>query len=262
MQRARETGGGGTGPDPDGGFFVLIPAWNEAATIGTVVREFRESGAPLGLRDVIVADNGSNDRTSEEAVGGGAVVVEATRRGYGSACLQAISWCRRQSPRPDLVVFADGDGSDEPGDLSALITPIRRGRADLVIGSRALGQREAGAVLPQARIGNWIASVWIRAASGVRFSDLGPYRAISWRALERLRMSDPNWGWTVEMQLKAARGGLRCLEVPVRSRRRRGGKSKVTGTVRGTLSASAKIVWSLARYSTWRPVRPVNCRPE
>lgn len=252
MQTARGTDGGGAGPGPDGGFFVLIPAWNEAATIGAVVCEFRESGAPHGLRDVIVADNGSSDGTGEEAARAGAVVVDAARRGYGSACLEAISWCRRQSPHPDLVVFADGDGSDEPGDLSALVAPIRRGHADLVIGSRALGPREAGAVLPQARIGNWIASVWIRAASGVRFSDLGPYRAISWHALERLRMSDPNWGWTVEMQLKAARGGLRCLEVPVRSRRRRGGKSKVTGTVRGTVSASAKILSTLARYSTWQ----------
>ncbi|MCA9729599.1 MAG: glycosyltransferase family 2 protein, partial [Candidatus Eisenbacteria bacterium] len=180
-----------------------------------------------------------------------ATVVAEPRRGYGSACLAALRWCAEQPNAPRVVVFVDGDGADDPGEIPDLIAPIEVGRADLVIGSRARGEREPGALLPQARFGNWIACAWIRLVTGVRFTDLGPFRAITWSALERIAMTDPNYGWTVEMQLKAARAGLRCHEVPVRYRRRRGGASKVTGTVRGVVLASAKILWSLARYSRW-----------
>ena len=123
----------------------------------------------------------------------------------------------------------------------------------VLIGSRSRGEREKGALLPQARFGNWIASLWIRIVSGVRFSDLGPFRAISWNGLRKIEMEDRNYGWTVEMQLKAARAGLRCLEIPVRYRRRRAGNSKVTGTLRGTVYASVKILWSLGRYTLWSP---------
>ncbi len=227
---------------------VIIPAWNEEITIASVVEEL-----PQNLRAIVVADNGSTDETAARARDAGAVVVPAPRRGYGSACLAGLEWCRRQDPPIRAVVFVDGDGSDDPRDFDGLITPVLEDEADLVIGSRATGEREPGSVLPQARIGNWIASTWIRLVSGVRFTDLGPFRAADYQALESIRMEDPNWGWTVEMQIKAARAGLRCHEIPVRNRHRRGGQSKVTGTIRGTIGASVKIIWSLLRYSTWRP---------
>lgn len=227
---------------------VVIPAWNEEETIGDVVR-----ACALFADQVIVGDNGSSDDTERIARAAGAIVVTEPRRGYGSACLAALRWCALQSTPPDVVVFLDGDGADDPAEIPSLLDPILRDEADLVIGSRSRGEREPGALLPQARLGNWIACEWIRFASGVAFTDLGPFRAITWSALRQIEMRDQNYGWTVEMQLKAARARLRCRELPVRYRRRRGGDSKVTGTIRGVVLASAKILWSLARYSFWRP---------
>jgi glycosyltransferase involved in cell wall biosynthesis len=228
---------------------VIIPALDEEATIGQVVAAVpREE-----VRAVVVADNGSRDCTAAEASAAGAVVVSEPRRGYGRACLRALSWCADLEPPPRAVVFLDGDGSDDPREIGRLLRPILEDRGDLVIGSRARGGRERGALLPQARLGNQIAGAWIRAVTGVRFTDLGPFRAVSWEALGRLGMAEPDYGWTVEMQLKAARAELRCLEIPVSRLRRRGGSSKVTGTVRGTLGAGVRILWCLARYSLWRP---------
>jgi glycosyltransferase involved in cell wall biosynthesis len=229
------------------GVAVIVPAWNEEETIGGVV-----GGCARFADLVVVADNGSTDRTAARAAAAGANVVAEPRRGYGHACLAAIAWCAAHDPAPDLLVFADGDGADDPAQIPELIAPIRSGAAELVIGSRSRGEREPGALLPQARFGNWIACTWIRAITGVAFTDLGPFRAISRDALERLGMRDRNYGWTVEMQLKAARAGIRCAEIPVRYRRRQGGRSKVTGTIRGVALASAKILWCLARYSRWR----------
>jgi glycosyltransferase involved in cell wall biosynthesis len=229
---------GGTVPAID----VLIPALNEEASLPLVL-----VGLPRPpVRRIVVADNGSIDGTARVAKAGGAEVVTASRRGYGSACLAGLDHLRRTGP-PDVVVFVDADYSDFPGELPALVAPILAGEADLVIGSRVLGRRERGALLPQARAGNLVACRLIRLFYGHRFTDLGPFRAVRWDALERLAMSDPNFGWTAEMQVKAVRRGLRCVEVPV-SYRRRVGVSKITGTLSGTLRAGYKILWTVARH--------------
>ena len=222
---------------------VVIPALNEEASLPMVLRDLPRPP----VRRVVVADNGSKDGTARVAQEGGAIVVEAPRRGYGSACLAGLDWLRHNDP-PDIVVFVDADWSDHPEELPRLIAPILAGEADLVIGSRVLGDREPGALLPQARAGNLVACLLIRLLYGHRYTDLGPFRAIRWDALERIGMADPNFGWTAEMQVKALRHGLKVTEVPV-SYRRRVGVSKITGTVMGTLRAGYKILWTVLRYS-------------
>jgi glycosyltransferase involved in cell wall biosynthesis len=199
---------------------------------------------------MVVADNASRDRTAAVARQGGAIVVAAPVKGYGSACLAGLDWLRRNDP-PEIVVFLDGDYSDHPEELPRVVAPILAGDADLVIGSRLLGDREPGALLPQARVGNAVACVLLRLLYGYRYPDLGPFRAIRWQALESLGMRDPDVGWTAEMQVKALRRGLRVAEVPV-SYRRRVGVSKITGTVKGTLMAGYKILWTVFRYSFGR----------
>ena len=223
---------------------VVIPALDEEQAIGKVLRDI-----PEGASQVVVVDNGSRDRTAEVARGLGAEVVAEPRRGYGQACLTGIA----QLDRPDIVVFLDGDYSDYPEEMSALVAPLLTGGADMVIGSRTLGQREKGALLPQARFGNWLSTLLIRLLFGVSFTDLGPFRALRFDALQRLAMQDRDFGWTVEMQVKAARLGLRAVEVPVRYRRRIG-TSKITGTLSGTLRAGHKILWTIFRYARYREV--------
>lgn len=219
---------------------VLIPALDEEQAIAQVL-----AAIPPGLaQEVVVVDNGSTDRTAEVARSLGARVVSEPRRGYGQACLSGLA---ALGP-VEIVVFLDGDYSDFPEEMPALLEPILRGEADLVIGSRVLGEREAGALLPQQRLGNALATWLIRLFFGVRYTDLGPFRAIRTEALDRLRMQDRNYGWTVEMQVKAARAGLRLAEVPVRYRRRLG-TSKISGTLKGTLKAGHKIIATILRYS-------------
>jgi glycosyltransferase involved in cell wall biosynthesis len=222
---------------------VVIPALNEEASLPLVLAAIPKPP----VRRVVVADNGSRDRTATVARERGAVVAPALRRGYGSACLAGLSWLSSNDP-PEIVVFLDADYSDHPEELPELVAPILTGEADLVIGSRVLGKRERGALLPQARVGNLIACLLIRALYGHRFTDLGPFRAVRWAALERLDMEDPDFGWTAEMQVKALRHGLTVTEVPVRYRRRVGA-SKITGTVSGTLRAGYKILWTVLRHS-------------
>jgi glycosyltransferase involved in cell wall biosynthesis len=221
---------------------VVIPALDEEASLPLVLADLPRPP----VRRIVVADNGSADGTARVAREGGAEVVAAPRRGYGSACLAGLAHLRRTGP-PEIVVFVDADYSDHPEELPSLIAPILAGEADLVIGSRVLGRRERGALLPQARAGNLVACLLIRLFYGHRFTDLGPFRAIRWEALERLGMADPDFGWTAEMQVKAVRRGLRSTEVPV-SYRRRTGVSKITGTVSGTLRAGYKILWTVARH--------------
>jgi glycosyltransferase involved in cell wall biosynthesis len=222
---------------------VVIPAFNEERSLPLVLGTLTRPP----VRRVVVADNASTDGTARVAREGGAEVVPETRRGYGSACLAGLDHLRRTGP-PDIVVFVDADFSDHPEELPSLIAPILAREADLVIGSRILGRREPGALLPQARMGNFVACWMIRLLYGHRFTDLGPFRAVSWEALERMKMADTNFGWTAEMQVKAVRLGLRCAEVPV-SYRRRVGVSKITGTVSGTIRAGYKILWTVLRYS-------------
>ncbi|GGG42883.1 glycosyltransferase family 2 protein [Hymenobacter glacieicola] len=224
---------------------VIIPAYNEEKSIGRVLAEI-----PKGLvREVIVVDNNSRDQTGPVAAAAGATVLREPRPGYGHACLAGMARCygRPLAEQPDIIVFLDGDYSDYPADMTALVAPLLRQEADLVIGSRALGQREAGSMLPQQLFGNWLATNLLRYLYGARFTDLGPFRAVRREALLRIGMQDTTYGWTVEMQLKAAKLGLRCTEIPVRYRRRIG-VSKVSGTVKGTLGAGYKILWTIFRY--------------
>ena len=224
---------------------VIIPAHNEAGAIALVLAEI-----PVGLvREVIVVDNNSTDNTSAIARANGATVLHETRPGYGYACLagMAHAYGQAQSEQPDIVVFLDGDHSDFPEQMPELLAPLLRGEADMVIGSRALGVREKGSLLPQQRFGNWLASRLLRLRYGGTVTDLGPFRAILAPALLALHMEDKTYGWTVEMQVKAARQGLRTVEVPVRYRKRIG-TSKVSGTVRGTIGAGYKILWTIFKY--------------
>jgi len=226
---------------------VVIPALDEERSIGGVLRNIP---APYRRRMVVV-DNGSRDGTARVAREAGAQVVAEPRRGYGAACLAGLAALAADPPR--AVVFLDADSSDDPAEMPRVVGPVLAGEADLVIGSRVLGARERGALTPHARFGNAFATFLIRSLYGVRFTDLGPFRAVSWNALARMRMEDQDYGWTVEMQVRAARLGLVVREVPV-SYRRRIGKSKISGTVRGTVGAGKKILWVIFREAL-RPRR-------
>ncbi len=214
---------------------VVIPALNEEESIGKVVRAIPRHAA----MDILVVDNGSTDGTADVARQAGATVLVEPRRGYGAACLRGIAHAR--SLGASVVAFLDGDFSDFPEELPALIRPICEEKRDLVIGSRMAGVREPGSLLPQAILGNWLATSLIMLFWGYRFTDLGPFRAVTMQALDRLDMRSLTYGWTVEMQVKAAQFRFRCAEVPVRYRKRIG-QSKVTGTVAGTLKASVIIL--------------------
>lgn len=233
-------------PAPEAGALaidVVIPAYNEEESIGLVLAD-----VPGDLvRRVVVADNNSRDATAARAREAGAEVVPAPVQGYGSACLAGLDHLRWTGP-PKIVVFLDADYSDHPEEMPRLVEPIALGEADLVIGSRVLGEAEPGALLPQARWGNRFACLLVRLLYGHRYTDLGPFRAVSWEALESLGMRDADFGWTAEMQVKALRCGLRVVEAPV-SYRRRTGVSKITGTVSGTVRAGWKIVTTVLRYS-------------
>lgn len=198
------------------------------------------------MRRVVVADNGSRDATARVAREGGAEVVHEPRRGYGAACLRAMA--HLADDPPDVVVFLDGDYSDHPEELPSLLAPLERGEADLVLGSRVLGARERGSLTPQQRVGNAVAVLGLRLLHGARYTDLGPFRAVRWSTLKRLGMRDRDYGWTMEMQIRAAQSGVPHAEVPVRYRRRIG-DSKVSGTIRGTLGASVKILYVLGRHA-------------
>ncbi|RMG13226.1 MAG: glycosyltransferase family 2 protein [Deltaproteobacteria bacterium] len=227
---------------------VVIPALDEEASLPLVLADLARIRDRVPWRRIVVVDNGSRDRTAEVARQMGAEVLHEPRRGYGSACLTGLA--HLYPDPPDTVVFLDGDHADHVEDLPLLLQPIREGQADLVIGSRTAGAAEPGALLPQARFGNWLACRLIEALYDHRYTDLGPFRALRWEALERLEMRDDGFGWTVEMQMKALERGLAVVEVPVRYRRRVG-RSKISGTVRGTVLAGAKILWTIGRHG-WR----------
>ncbi len=202
---------------------------------------------PKGLvQEVIVSNNGSRDRTAEVARAHGATVVDQPLPGYGNACLKAVEYLQKkpEAEQPDIVVFLDGDYSDHPEQMLAVLWPILEENFDMVIGSRALGRLERGAMQPQQIFGNWLATNLIRLFFAYQFTDLGPFRAIRWDKLLALNMQDKNYGWTVEMQVKAAKQKLKCTEVSV-DYRRRVGVSKVSGTVKGSILAGHKILWTI-----------------
>jgi glycosyltransferase involved in cell wall biosynthesis len=207
-------------------------------------------GAGWQLRRIVVVDNGSRDATASIALATGADVVSEPLAGYGQACLSGIAALR--SAPPDAVAFLDADNSDDPGELPLLLVPLLQDAADLVIGSRVLGTREAGAFTPVQEFGNFLASRLLRSFFGMRATDLGPFRIILWPALESLGMRDRDYGWTVEMQARAARAGLRVREVPVSYRRRRHGRSKIAGTLTGSTRAGWKILATLLRVRMGR----------
>ncbi|MFK8100994.1 MAG: glycosyltransferase family 2 protein [Saprospiraceae bacterium] len=221
---------------------VIIPAYNEEKSISKVLQDI-----PKDLvRDIIVCNNASTDQTAQVATANGAIVVDQPLKGYGNACLKGLDYLRHHSSKPhaDIIVFLDGDYSDHPQEMRLLIQPIVEEGVDLVIGSRALGDMETGAMMPQQVFGNWLATTLIRFFYKYEFTDLGPFRAIKFDQLIKIEMQDKDFGWTVEMQVKAAKYKLKCREIAV-SYRKRIGVSKVSGTIKGTILAGHKILWTI-----------------
>ena len=219
---------------------VVIPVFNEQDAITSVIADLPHHL----LTEIIVVDNGSTDQTAHLAARAGARVVNESRRGYGSACLKGIA----SADKPDIIAFIDGDYSDHPEEMTGILEPIFANRAEFVVGSRTRGENEPGALLPQAVFGNWLATALISAFFGVDYTDLGPFRAIRKETLDRLDMRDTTFGWTVEMQVKAAKSRIRTVEVPV-SYRKRIGVSKITGTLQGTVKAGWKILFTIFKYA-------------
>lgn len=219
---------------------VIIPAYNEEESIGKVLADIPEGM----VKEVVVVNNASTDSTKQVAESSGATVLYEQRRGYGQVCLTGIDYAKGLDSQPDIIVFLDGDYSDFPEEITDVVKPIIEEDYDMVIGSRNLGKAEPGALLPQARFGNALATVLIKLIYGMRFTDLGPFRAIKFDKLLELDMQDTTYGWTVEMQVKAAKKGFKCTEVAV-SYRKRIGVSKITGTVSGTFKAGYKILWTI-----------------
>ena len=224
---------------------VVVAALNEEEAIGQVIQRIPRDIA----NEIIVVDNGSTDRTAEVASSAGARVIHEPQRGYGraySAGLRAIS------PHSQIVVFLDGDGSDCPEMMSTLVQPIIEGTHDFVIGSRTRGRRERGSMNFHQVFAGYMVGFFLHLLYGVRSTDMGPFRAIRREALESLQLREPTYGWPLEMQMKAARSGLRILEVPVDYRRRAGGESKIAGTVLGSIKAASRILFTLARLAVQR----------
>lgn len=220
---------------------VIIPAYNEEKSIGKVVNAIPKDIVQI----IIVVNNNSTDDTVNVAISAGAIVLTENRQGYGWACLAGMDYLKNQSP--EIIVFLDGDFSDYPEEIAQLIQPILEQNMDMVIGSRVLGKREKGSLLPQQRFGNWLATKLIRLFYGAKFTDLGPFRAIRYDKLIALNMADKTYGWTIEMQIKAAKKKYHFCEVPVLYRKRIG-VSKVSGTIKGTLLAGIKIIFAVFKY--------------
>ena len=223
---------------------VIIPALNEEESIAHVIAE-----VPRDLvQEIVVVDNGSTDRTAEVARSAGAEVVREERQGYGYACAAGVA---SAGDRFDVIVFMDGDGSDDASQMRALVEPIERGQADLVLGSRVLGTAVRGALLPHQRLGNALTTALVRLLYGRHLTDLPPLKAIRRPLLAGLGMREMTYGWTVEMIVKCARRGCRIVEIPVSARARIGGQSKVSGTIKGTILAAYYLLGTTLKYA-WR----------
>lgn len=222
---------------------IIIPAYNEEGSISKVVHDIPHDV----VNEVIVVNNNSTDATKENAENAGATTLDENRQGYGYACLKGIDYCKGLNDPPDIIVFLDGDYSDYPEELPNVIEPIIKDDFDMVIGSRSLGKRMRGSMTPQQIFGNWLAVNLIKLFYQAKFTDLGPFRAIKFSKLLELNMRDKTYGWTVEMQLKAAKHKLKFCEVPVNYRKRIG-FSKVSGTVKGTILAGFKIIYTIFKY--------------
>lgn len=222
---------------------VIIPAFNEENSVRNVIRDIPKNI----VSEIIVVNNNSNDDTRKNAIAEGAIVLDETKQGYGYACLKGMEYLKSKIEQPGIVVFLDADYSDYPVEMKELLMPIIENDYDFVIGSRALGNRENGSMTPQQIFGNRLATTLLRLLYGVKYSDLGPFRAIKYAQLIALNMQDTTYGWTVEMQLKAAKQKLKICEIPVRYRKRIG-FSKISGTVKGTLMAGYKIIMTIFKY--------------
>lgn len=227
----------------DNNIVVIIPAFNEENAIGNVLKDIPKSI----VREVIVVNNNSNDATKDIAAANGAIVLDEPVQGYGNACLRGVNYIRQMNPKPEIVVFIDADYSDHPEEMPKLVAPIINEDYDMVIGSRALGVKERGAMTPQQVYGNIIATRMMKWLYGVTYTDLGPFRAIRYDALMEIGMKDRTYGWTVEMQLKAAKLKMKVTEVPVNYRKRIG-FSKISGTIKGTFMAGYKIIATILKY--------------
>ena len=222
---------------------VIIPAYNEQDSIGKVVRDI-----PKIVDEIIVISNDSTDKTEENAKNAGATVLSESRKGYGYACLKGMDYISQKEIKPEIVVFLDGDYSDYPEQLTALVNPILIDNLDFVVGARVKELRESGAMTPQQIFGNWLATTLMKLFFNARFTDLGPFRAIKYDKLLGLKMEDTTYGWTVEMQLKALKQQLTYTEVPMKYRNRIG-VSKVSGTIKGSILAGIKILGWIFKYS-------------
>lgn len=222
---------------------VIIPAFNEEQSVGKVVGAIDKNL----VREVIVVNNDSNDQTAVVAKAAGATVLDEPHRGYGSACLKGIHYLDQKSNPPEIVVFMDADFSDHPEEMQDLVKPIECGKKDFVVGSRVSERAKKGSITIQQRLGNLMATKLIRVLYGVKFSDLGPFRAIRFASLKALNMKDQTFGWTAEMQIKAAKQKLRIAEIPV-SYRKRIGESKISGTIKGTVLAGYRIMVTIFKY--------------
>ncbi len=222
---------------------VIIPAFNEEHSVEKVIADFPENT----VRDIIVVNNNSQDGTAVNALLAGATVLNESYQGYGAACLKGMSYIAQKEIKPDIVVFIDADYSDHPEQVYLLLKPIIQEEYDMVIGSRTLGEREKGSMTIQQKIGNKIASALLRWLYKTHYTDLGPFRAIKYSSLLALKMTDRTYGWTVEMQLKAAKMKMKTTEVAV-DYRKRIGFSKISGTAKGTVMAGYKIIVTIFRY--------------
>lgn len=230
--------------DSQPAIYVIIPAFNEENAVGKVIADLPSEK----LREIIVVNNNSNDQTSTRAREAGATVLDEPNQGYGRACLKGIAYLQGKAGGNDIVVFLDADYSDHPEQLPKVTAPIERGDFDFVIGSRTLGRREEHSMTFAQIFGNKLACFLMRLIFGVKYTDLGPFRAIRYQALKELKMADQTYGWTVEMQIKAVKNKLRVTEVAV-DYRNRIGFSKISGTVKGTVLAGYKIIATILKYS-------------